>query len=53
VLQHARPAFLVSLDCGHDAETDEPRDERFRLAYPSGTVLMAFYAGGALLKRST
>jgi hypothetical protein len=25
-------------------ETPEPRFERFRLAYPSGTVVMTFYA---------
>jgi hypothetical protein len=28
----------------------EPRFERFRLAYPSGTVVMAFYAGGVTLE---
>ena len=30
-------------------ETPEPRFERFRMAYPSGAVVMAFYAGGAML----
>ena len=28
----------------------EPRFEHFRMAYPSGTVVMAFYAGGAPLE---
>ena len=30
-------------------DTPEPCYERYRLAYPSGTVVMAFYAGGAPL----
>lgn len=30
-------------------ETPEPCYERFCLAYPSGTVVMAFYADGATL----
>ena len=30
-------------------ETAEPRFDRFRMAYPSGAVTMAFYAGGAML----
>jgi hypothetical protein len=30
-------------------ETPEPRFERFRLAYPSGTVVMAFYADVAFM----
>jgi hypothetical protein len=28
----------------------KPRYERFRLVYPSGTMMMAFYAGGAPLE---
>ena len=46
----ACPTSVLSLDWGHDAETPEPRYECFRLAYPSGTVVMAFYAGGAPLE---
>jgi hypothetical protein len=30
-------------------ETSEPRFERFCLAYPSGTAVMAYYGGGAAL----
>jgi hypothetical protein len=29
------------------AETPEPRFERFCLAYPSGTAVMAYYGDGA------
>lgn len=34
----------------HGYPKPEPRYERFRLVYPSGTVVMAFYAGGARLE---
>ena len=47
----ACPTSVLGLDWGHDAETPEPRYECFRLAYPSGTVVMAFYVGGAPLGR--
>lgn len=33
-----------------DTPEIEPRYERYRLAYPSGTVVMSFYAGGATLE---
>ena len=33
-----------------DTPEPEPRFERFRLVYPSGTMVMAFYAGGAPLE---
>jgi hypothetical protein len=46
----ACPTSVLSLDWGHDAETPEPRYECFRLDNPSGTVVMAFYAGGAPLE---
>jgi hypothetical protein len=35
------------------AETSEPRFERFCLAYPSGTVVMAFYAYDGEVRVST
>jgi hypothetical protein len=34
----------------HDYRNPEPRYERYRLTYPSGTVVNAYYAGGAPLE---
>ncbi len=33
-----------------DAPESEPLYERFAVTYPSGTVIEAFYAGGATLR---
>jgi len=33
-----------------DTPEPEPRYERFAVAYPSGTVIESFYAGGVTLR---